>query len=173
MKSHHFFIVHQPHDKVKRNFMKNSLLDEIYGNIGSFNKTANYKLYKTTLKKFKKSIDFSQRMWYYNIKERGRTSKYRQVWRIRRRFHLPTNRKGLFRWIVKLSQQADRAQRVMAWRRFRQGWLSRNAKLRISALPRWYRSESSANLTERASEPVSPKSIKKGSESNGNSRTFY
>lgn len=43
----------------------------IWGNIGSLTKSAAYKLYKKTLKKFKKSIDFSQKMWYYNIKERG------------------------------------------------------------------------------------------------------
>ncbi len=53
--------------------MKIFLCHGILANIGSLNKTLNHKLYKTTLKKFKKSIDFSQNMWYYNIKERGKT----------------------------------------------------------------------------------------------------
>ncbi|MDE7194310.1 MAG: hypothetical protein K2O14_10105 [Oscillospiraceae bacterium] len=51
--------------------MKIPLLRGIWENIGSLTKTADCKLYKTSLKKFKKSIDFSQKMWYYNIKERG------------------------------------------------------------------------------------------------------
>ncbi len=74
--------------------MKIFLCHGILANIGSLNKTLNHKLYKTTLKKFKKSIDFSQNMWYYNIKERGKP-KYRRVWRIPRRFLLPNKPKGV------------------------------------------------------------------------------
>lgn len=56
--------------------MKIPLLREIWRNIGSFTKTAIFELYKVTLKKFKKTIDFSQKMWYYIIKERGEPKSY-------------------------------------------------------------------------------------------------
>lgn len=52
--------------------MKIPLFREIRGNIGSLTKTIRFKLYKSSLKKLKKSIDFSQKMWYYIIKERER-----------------------------------------------------------------------------------------------------
>jgi hypothetical protein len=55
-------------------------------------------LYKSTYPNLKKTIDFRQRIWYYNIKERDKS-------------RTEINRKGSYRWVTDLRAAQDNSLR--------------------------------------------------------------